>query len=130
LRNLKLHREAELLGLVRGITVMASASIAYFELRAALAAAHRDHRLPRPRLIEARGALERVWQATSPLDVDGDLVQDAGDLAEQMKLRGYDAVLLAALRRLGTAVEVDLVACWDDAVRIAAAQLGYHLFPA
>lgn len=110
--------------------MMASASIAYVELRAALAAAHRDHRLPRRRLIEARGALEKVWQATSPLDVDGDLVQDAGELAEQMRLKGYDAVHLAALRRLGTAVEVDFVACWDGALRIAATQLGYRLFPA
>jgi predicted nucleic acid-binding protein len=53
----------------------------------------------------------------------------AGDLAESHHLRGYDAVHLAALQRLGSPRRVDRVACWDDDLRRAASAAGYALFP-
>ena len=71
--------------------MLASAGIAYAELRAALAAAHRDRHLSRLRLAEAQRELEKVWAAISPLPSIGDLIRQAGDLAESQRLGGSDA---------------------------------------
>jgi predicted nucleic acid-binding protein len=108
---------------------LASVAIAYAEIRAVLAAAHRDRRLTALRLAEAKRALETVWAGTSTLLVDDDLIHDAGDLAERHRLRGYDALHLAGLVRLGGSGGVDLFACWDADLRRAAEGLGYQLFP-
>ena len=115
--------------LLGGLTVMASVEIAYVELRAALAAAERDGRFPGDHYPRAKSILERVWKSTSPLAVDGELVRAAAELAEQMGLRGYDAVHLAGLRRLGEPGAVSF-ACWDGRLRAAAASVGYEVHPA
>ena len=112
------------------ITVLASAAIAYAELRAALVAAYRDRRLSPRRLANAKAALETLWSGTSPLWIDADLIREAGDLAEALALRGYDAVHLAAARRLGPPGVVDAVACWDADLRAAAVHLGHRVIPA
>lgn len=110
-------------------TMLASAAIAYAELRAAIAAAHRDQRLSQPDFATAKGQLEMVWAATSRLSIDSALIQQAGDLAEQNELRGNAAVHLAALIRLGPPDVVDRFACWDRELRTAARDRGYRLFP-
>jgi predicted nucleic acid-binding protein len=120
---------AEMLTMARAATVLATARLAYVEMRAALAAARRDRRLTPAALSRARRELDTVWASTSPMEVDADLVQAAGDLAEDHGLRGYDAVHLAAIIRLGPPAEVAHVACWDESVRAAAGNLGYSLFP-
>jgi len=120
----------EMRSLQADLTLLASARIAYAELRAALAAANRDHRLPGRRMTQAKVQADVVWKATSPLEIDAELIAEAGDLAEAQALRGYDAVHLAALLRLGASNVVDLVACWDENLRRAARKFGYRLFPA
>ena len=110
-------------------TVLVSAGIAYVQLRAALAAAYRDGRLTPPELAAAKDQGERVWAATSRLGVDATLIQQAGDLAEEDELGGYDAVHLAALVLLGPPEVVDSFACWDQALRTAAGNRGYRLYP-
>ena len=117
-------------GLHTTATVLASAAIAYAELRAALATAYRDQRLSQPAFGAAKRQLERVWSATSRLSMDTAMIQQAGALAEQDELRGHDAVHLAALIRLGPPGVVDWFACWDRALRTAARDRGYQLFPA
>ncbi|MHB1502148.1 MAG: type II toxin-antitoxin system VapC family toxin [Candidatus Dormibacteria bacterium] len=120
---------AEMTELQTIATMLASAAIAYVELRAALAAAYRDQRLSQLDLDTAKRQLERVWAATSRLSIDTALIQQAGALAEQDGLRGYDAVHLAALVRLGTPDVVDRFACWDRELRTAARDRGYQLYP-
>lgn len=44
----------------------------------------------------AREQLELLWNAVDPVEVDGDVVARAGDLAEQHALRAYDALHLAS----------------------------------
>jgi predicted nucleic acid-binding protein len=110
------------------ITVLAAARIAYSELRAAVAAAHRDGRLSPAAYGQAKAQIDVLWQNTSPVEVDQLLAADAGDLAERHHLRAYDAVHLAALKRVGTAARCTL-ACWDNDLRGAASTLGYGLFP-
>jgi uncharacterized protein len=110
------------------ITVLATARIAYVELRAALAAMRRDLRLAPTHYRRARRQLEGVWRNTSPIEIDTELVTRAGELAERRALRGYDAVHLAALERLASPSQC-LFACWDDPLRRAARSMRYRLFP-
>lgn len=119
----------EMHGLQGTLAVLASARVAYAELRAALASAHRERRLSGGRFSAAKDGLEKVWAATSPLEIDHELIKQAGDLAELKALRACDAVHLAALVRLGAPGEVDFLACWDGDLRAAAGDLGYQLFP-
>jgi len=115
--------------LSRGLQVLACAHFGYAELRAALAAAHRSERLTEKNFGLAKRLVEKVWAATSPIDVDMPTTTKAGDLAETHNLRGFDALHLAALLRLGQPTLVDWFACWDHDLRRAAATLGYKVFP-
>ncbi|HEV2954358.1 MAG TPA: type II toxin-antitoxin system VapC family toxin [Candidatus Dormibacteraeota bacterium] len=112
------------------VRVLACAHFGYTELRAAVAAAERGGRLPGSAFATAKAWLERVWASTSPIVVDLAAARLAGDLAETHRLRGYDALHLAALQKLGTPSRINSIACWDGELRLAAFALGYRLFPA
>lgn len=105
-----------------------SANIAYAEVRAAVAAAIRDRRVSPAGRNAVMALLVNVWDRVFPVGVDWPLVLEAGNLAEHYALRGYDAVHLAALLRLGMPGGITL-ACWDSDFRRAAAGLGYAVFP-
>jgi len=72
------------------------AEIGYMEARAALATARRQDRLGATALRTAKDQLELLWEQLSIVVVDTALVRAAGDVAERDRLRGYDAVHLAA----------------------------------
>lgn len=72
------------------------AEIGFAEARAALASARRSGRLTPARLRTAKAQLDDVWDQVDVVVVDNALVRSAGDLAEAERLRGYDAVHLAA----------------------------------
>jgi predicted nucleic acid-binding protein len=61
------------------------------------------------------------------LGIDGPLARRAGELAEEHKLRGYDAVHLASALALGA--DTTLVT-WDEDLKRAAAQSGCAIAPA
>jgi uncharacterized protein len=119
----------EMFSMVREGVTVACVAIGHVELRAALAAAVRLGRVPPASRDELRRVLERQWTRLLEIILDEPLLRDAGDLAERMSLRAYDAVHLAALRETGTPAEVTF-ACWDADLRRAAKQLGYSLVPA
>jgi len=75
---------------------VACAEIGYTEARSALAAAQRHDRLNTAALRTAREQFELLWAQMSIVVVDTALVRAAGDVAEHDRLRGYDAVHLAA----------------------------------
>lgn len=106
-----------------------TAAIAYVEMRAALAAARRDGRLSEPDRGSARADLEELWADIVVIPIDSPLLRAAGDVAERLRLRAYDAVHLAALTQAGSTQEISF-ACWDNQLRRAAQQLGYTLVPA
>jgi predicted nucleic acid-binding protein len=112
-----------------GLRVLACAHTGYAELRAAVAAAHRAGRLSARAFGLAKRHVESVWAATSPIEVDMQVTRTAGDLAELHALRGYGAIHLAALQRLGPPSGIDWAACWDNELRQAVAALGYKVFP-
>jgi uncharacterized protein len=105
----------------------ASSMLSYPEGRAALAAARRGGRLSarahsraREEFISAHGELLLVG-------VDEPLVRVAGELAEDLGLRGYDAVHLASALALGA--DTTLVT-WDQELREAAMHRGCAVAPA
>lgn len=99
--------------------------ISYPESRAALAAAHRARRLSEGKLLKAKRDLERLFREFDLLDVSSAIARSAGELAEQLELRGYDAVHLASAISLD---REDLVlATWDRAVSRAGRSVGVDL---
>jgi uncharacterized protein len=96
--------------------VAITVEIAWAEARAALAAAHRARRLTKAELIAAKEGLDEIWAQLAVVAVTTDLVRHAGDLAEANRLRGYDAVHLAAALR----INADVVASADHALTEAA----------
>lgn len=76
--------------------VVATASVAYAEARAALARRHRERALSSRAHQEARRRLDADWPALLTIVVTDDVSRHAGDLAERYGLRGYDAIHLAA----------------------------------
>ena len=96
------------------------AEIGYVEARAALAAAHRNARLSTRSFASAKTELEGLWTQVDVVVVNTALIRSAGDLAESDKLRGFDAVHLAAGITSGAAV----FASADDRLLAAARRHG------
>ena len=92
------------------------AEIGYTEARAALAAAHRNARMSTRSLAWAKAELEGLWAQVDVVVVNTVLIRSAGVLAESEKLRGYDAVHLAASLTSGAMV----LASADDRLLAAA----------
>lgn len=88
------------------------------EARAALAMARRQRRLSPSQHVQAKAALATHWQSVFVVEVTEPVIEDAGELAEQEALRGFDAVHLASARR--AAVDVLITA---DAEMIRAARM-------
>lgn len=96
--------------------LVATAQLTYAEARAALAAARRAGRLTPMELRQVREAFEALWIQFEVIAVTSDLVRQAGDLAEQEALRGYDAVHLAA----ALVIDAEVMASADRALCDAA----------
>jgi predicted nucleic acid-binding protein len=95
-----------------------------YPARAALAQAQRNGRLTARQLRSAVRGLEDHYGQLDLVELDETLAKDAGELAEAHALRGYDAVHLAAARRLDDAELV--VATGDAALLTAAHRLGLN----
>lgn len=111
-----------------GTRLRAAASIlCYPEGRAALAAARRARRLSPKAYGRARDEFEALQSELMLVGLDGQLARRAGELAEQLELRGYDAVHLASAFALGADTTV---VTWDEDLKRAAAQSGCAVAPA
>lgn len=105
----------------------ASCILSYPEGRAALAAAHRARRLSAAAFQRAREEFDEMQSELWLVGVDGALARQAGALAEELELRGCDAVHLASALALGS--DTTLVT-WDEDLRRAAARSGCAVAPA
>lgn len=110
---------AELWG---GAYPAASSILADPEGRAALAAARRLDRLGKKAHQEALRAFEQLFGELAAIGVDEALAARAGEHAEDLALRGYDAIHLATALELG-GEEVVLVT-WDRDLARAAERVG------
>jgi uncharacterized protein len=100
----------------------ASSILAYPEGRAALAAARRLDRLGEEEHPQALAAFEELCTELTTVEVDQELAVRAGGYAENLGLRGYDAVHLTTALELGDE-EVVLVT-WDRQLAQAAERVG------
>lgn len=75
---------------------VATSVVAYAEARAAFARKLREGVFSPENRDEAVEALDEDWGTFEKPEVTGDLVLEAGDLAEEHALRGFDAVHLAS----------------------------------
>jgi predicted nucleic acid-binding protein len=102
--------------------LLVSSQLVYPEARAALAAATRASRIDEATHASAVATLEDLYAQLRIVAIDEPLARQAGDLAAQHALRGYDAVHLAcALRLEGRDI---LLATWDNALNSAARATG------
>lgn len=104
-------------------TVAICAEIAYAEGRAALAAAHRARRLSAGDLAQVRSSFETIWRQLHVVTISTALIAAAGDIAEDDRLRGYDAVHLAAAMTVGP----DVFTSADGRLCDAASQRGFNV---
>ena len=75
---------------------VASSVVAYAEARAALARKLREGVFSPEEHIEAVEALNEDWETLETPEATQDLVREAGGLAEEHALRGFDAIHLAS----------------------------------
>ncbi len=107
-----------------GCDAAASSRLAYPEVRAALAAAHRNQDLDGDGFQQAGRSWEEFWRATRPVELTPAVERHAGELAVEHALGGADAVHLAsALAISGPDL---IVAVWDRRLHAGAraARLG------
>lgn len=111
-----------------GCDAAVASRLAYPEVRAALAAAGRNHDLDEAGLAAAGLAWTEYWSATRPVELTYAVEQHAGQLAAEYALRGADAVHLASALALGDRELI--VAAWDRRLRAGASAAGLALAPA
>jgi predicted nucleic acid-binding protein len=100
--------------------------VSYAELRAALAAAHRDHRLDDLAFALAKGQFTRDWQQYLAISTFEQLLERAGDLSELHSLRGFDAIQLASAMTLRDSIHEDIeFAVADGRLRSGATSEGF-----
>lgn len=102
--------------------------LAYPEVRAGLAAAMRSGRIEASTLDGIIDRLDRIHKASYVVDIDELLSIEAGDLADEYALRGYDGVHLAAALNIDSPRLV--VATWDQELAAAANACGCAVVPA
>jgi len=100
----------------------------YPEGRAALAAARRSGRLGDKDHARALADFEDVVSDLALIGVDEPLARNAGALAEEFELRGYDAVHLATALTLGE--EGVTLVTWDGDLTDAAVGASLSVSPA
>ncbi len=110
-----------------GCDAAVSSRLAYPEVRAALAAAGRAHRLDRAERSRAEVTWEDFWAATRSVELTEAIAAHAGQLASQHALRGADAVHLASQLAVGAAETI--FAVWDQRLRAGAKAVGVRLAP-
>lgn len=110
-----------------GCDTAVSSRLAYPEVRAALAAARRAHRLNGAGLTRAEVAWQGYWAATRTIELSESITAHAGDLAGRHALRGADAVHLASVLAVGGAATV--FAVWDLRLRTSADRAGLRVAP-
>ncbi len=107
--------------LVRSSDLTATSIIAYAETRAAFARRFREKAFEKVEYDRIKEHFEGDWARYFVLNVTGDLVFLAGDLAEKHSLRGFDSIHLASALTLQRTIDSPLIfSCFDDRLEKAA----------
>lgn len=105
---------------------LASSILVYPEGRAALAAGRRAGRLTAAGHRQAVDDFDAIYAELLVVGVDEDVAREAGGLAQELALRGYDAVHLATALTLGP--ETTFIT-WDVDLQAAAHRRGLAVAP-
>ncbi len=105
-----------------------TAQITYVEVYSALARMLKGARLEADEHDEKRSEFEAFWRDVARVEIDEELVVDAAQLATAHGLRGYDAVQLAAAKRVAAA-EALAFASWDSELVLAGEREGLTMLP-
>lgn len=101
---LKLHVEEPASGRVRelvdGASVTVTSNVAYAETRSALARRRRDGTLTAPAFRTAKRDFEADWSTYLVIPTSAEVCREAGNLAEQYHLRGFDSIHLASFAEM------------------------------
>ncbi len=100
--------------------------LSYPEGRAALAGARRAGRLTAAAHRRALQDFETTYSELVTLGIDMALARRAGELAEELGLRGYDAVHLASALAFGASTAL---VTWDADLARAASRIGCAVAP-
>lgn len=111
-----------------GADAVITSRVTHPEVRAALAAAHRDGRLDEGGHLVAKADWEAFHHALRLVELTPQLEADAGDLAERHALSGFDAIHLASALTLSELPII--VATWDARLLRAAQSAGLSSLPA
>lgn len=106
---------------------VAASILAYPEGRAALAAARRAGRLTRAAHRDAVEDFDATYAQLTLVGVDESLARRAGEVADDVGLRGYDALHLASAVLLGATTTL---VTWDVELHSAARRSGLPVAPA
>jgi predicted nucleic acid-binding protein len=98
-----------------GCDAALSSRLAYPDVCAALAAAHRNRDLNDRELAQASRHWAEFWAALRPVELTRDVARHAGVLTRRRALRGADAVHLASA--LAVNARDLVVAVWDRRLR-------------
>jgi predicted nucleic acid-binding protein len=110
-----------------GCDAAVASRLAYPEVRAALAAARRNHDLTERHLRNAEAAWSEYWSGIRPIELSTAVEQHAGDLAGEHALGGADAVHLASALAMNDP-EL-LVAVWDKRLHAGALAVRLRVAP-
>ncbi len=111
-----------------GTRILTTSALAYVEMRSALARARRGGRLTSANYATSLEAFESRWSTISAVAVDGDIIREAGALADKHGLRGSDAVHLASALLTRHLSGMDIVfSAWDAPLLAAASEEGLRL---
>ncbi len=111
-----------------GSDAAVSSRLAYPEVRAALAAAGRAHRLTAGEQARTETIWESLWASVRTVELSDTVAVSAGHLASAHALRGAGAIHLASVLAVGG--DDTLFAVWDERLRAGAIEAGVRIVPA
>jgi predicted nucleic acid-binding protein len=101
--------------LVKSSEVTATSLVAYAEARAAFARRFREKAFTTDEYNRLKEFFDKDWSRYFILNVTGDMIRLAGDLAEKHALRGFDSIHLASALTLRQELSSPIVfSCFDD----------------
>jgi predicted nucleic acid-binding protein len=110
---------------VAAASQVVSSLLTYAETRSALARKFHSRESIAAAFERSKAEFEADWRIFVKMPADSAIVRRAGDLAEQFRLRAYDAIHLATAERVSHDTQSQMhFACFDGALNRAASTLG------
>jgi uncharacterized protein len=91
---------AETRNLVAVATQVTTSNVAYAENRVGLARAFRDGRISGSGFQNARQKFESEWLGIAVVELNNEILREAGDLGDLHPIRGFDAIHLASANQI------------------------------